>query len=258
MTEDQIRSLLSRVAGKKLTIDEALLELKLLPFQSLPHAKVDSHRALRCGFPEVILCQGKRPEDITTIARTILKGARSLLATRAGPEAYRAIRKAERRAVYHPRARCVTVRKEPPPPPEGLVLVISAGTADIPVAEEARVTAEMLGRRVETLYDAGVAGIHRLLGDARRIMEANVIVVVAGMEGALASVVGGLASAPVIAVPTSIGYGASLGGIAPLLTMLNSCSAGVAVVNIDNGFGAACLAARINHLAHGGHKETQK
>ncbi len=246
MNEDQIRSLLSRVARSATSVDEALLELKLLPFQRLSHARVDSHRALRCGFPEVIFCQGKRPEDITAIARSILRGSEKLLATRAGPEAYRAIRKVARKAVYHPRARCVTVQPEPAPEGKGLVLVITAGTSDIPVAEEARVTAEVMGRHVETLYDAGVSGLHRLLGDARRIMEANVIVVAAGMEGALASVVGGMASAPVIAVPTSVGYGASLGGIAPLLTMLNSCAAGVAVVNIDNGFGAGYLAAVID------------
>jgi len=246
MTEDRIRALLRRVADGRTPVEGAIRELKLLPFKRLPHARVDSHRALRCGFPEVIFCQGKRPEDIARIARTILDGSDSLLATRAGPEAFRAIRAIYPKAVYHALARCVTVRKKPPRPREGFILVVTAGTSDIPVAEEARVTAEIMGHRVETIYDAGVAGLHRLLADAGRIMEASVIVVAAGMEGALASVVGGMASAPVIAVPTSVGYGASLGGIAPLLTMLNSCAAGVAVVNIDNGFGAGYLAAIIN------------
>jgi len=246
MTEDRIRDLLRQVAGGQVSIDGALKELKVLPFRSFPHARVDSHRALRCGFPEVIFCQGKRPEDITRIARTILEGSDRLLATRAGPGACRAVRKAFPKAVYHEMARCVTACRKPAPAKDGLVLIVTAGTSDIPVAEEARVTAEIMGCRVETIYDAGVAGLHRLLGDAGRIMEASAIVVVAGMEGALASVVGGMASAPVIAVPTSVGYGASFGGLAPLLTMLNSCAAGVAVVNIDNGFGAGYLAAIIN------------
>jgi NCAIR mutase (PurE)-related protein len=246
MTEDRIRALLSKVASGRTSVDGALRELKLLPFRRLPGARVDSHRALRCGFPEVIFCQGKRPEDVGRIARVILEGSDRLLATRASPEAFRAIRRISRKAVYHSLARCVTVARKPVPKKDGLILIVTAGTSDVPVAEEARVTAEIMGHRVDTIYDAGVAGLHRLMGDAGRIMEASVIVVVAGMEGALASVVGGMASAPVIAVPTSVGYGASFGGIAPLLTMLNSCSAGVAVVNIDNGFGAGYLAAIIN------------
>ena len=246
MNTDRIRDLLEDVARGKASVDAALRELKILPFRHLAAARVDCHRSLRCGFPEVIFCQGKRPADITSIARTILEGSDRLLATRADREAFRAIRKVSRRAVWHERARCVTVQGRPRPPKEGTILVITAGTSDIPVAEEARVTAEIMGHRVETIYDAGVAGLHRLLSETGRIMDANVLVVVAGMEGALASVVGGMASAPVIAVPTSVGYGASFGGIAPLLTMLNSCAAGVAVVNIDNGFGAGYLAAVIN------------
>src|SRR5262245_9576743 len=206
MTEDDVRRLLQGVAAGDTTVDAALRELKLLPFREVPNARVDSHRALRCGFPEVIFCQGKSPQDIGRIARTILAGSDRLLATRAGPEAYRAVRKVEARAVYHQRARCITVQKKPAPPSEGSVLVITAGTSDIPVAEEARVTAEIMGQKVVTIYDAGVAGLHRLLGSAGHIVDARAIVVVAGMEGALASVVGGLASAPVIAVPTSVGY----------------------------------------------------
>ncbi len=251
MTEEKIRDLLKRVASRGLTVDAAVRELRHMPFQTLPDAKVDSHRALRCGFPEVIFCQGKRAADLTRIAKAILRGSDRLLATRADPAAFRAIRKVDRRAVYHERARCVTVetsaaKKRAAQAYAGTILIVTAGTSDVPVAEEARVTAEIMGHRVETLYDAGVAGIHRLLGSATSIMEANVVVVVAGMEGALASVVGGMASAPVIAVPTSVGYGASFGGLAPLLTMLNSCAAGVAVVNIDNGFGAGYIAAVIN------------
>jgi NCAIR mutase (PurE)-related protein len=246
MTEDHIRRLLERVKSGHQSLEAAIRELKLLPYQAIPNARVDSHRALRCGFPEAIFCQGKRAADITRIARTILLGSDRLLATRADPAAFRAVKKAHPGAVYHERARCVTVRKTAPPPPAGRILVVTAGTADIPVAEEARVTAEIMDQRVEVLYDAGVAGLHRLMGSAASIMEARVIVVVAGMEGALASVVGGMAAAPVIAVPTSVGYGASFGGLAPLLTMLNSCAAGVAVVNIDNGFNAGYLAAIIN------------
>jgi len=255
MTEEKIRDLLKRVASHGLSVEHAVRELKHLPFQVLPHARIDSHRALRCGFPEVIFCPGKRPADIAAIAKAILRGSDRLLATRADPAAFRAIRKVDRGAVYHERARCVTVEKGPANrnakrksarSSTGAILVVTGGTSDVPVAEEARVTAEIMGQRVETLYDAGVAGIHRLLGSARSIMDANVVVVVAGMEGALASVVGGMATAPVIAVPTSVGYGASFGGLAPLLTMLNSCAAGVAVVNIDNGFGAGYMAAVIN------------
>jgi NCAIR mutase (PurE)-related protein len=219
--------------------------LRLQPFENLSFARVDNHRGVRCGFPEVIFCQGKEPGDLTAIARAILKRSNYLLATRADQRAFNAIRRATRRAEYHERGRCVTVCKTKLPQYAGKILVISAGTADIPVAEEAKVTAEMLGHQVETLYDVGVAGIHRLLGEVKRITTADCIVVVAGMEGALASVVGGLADSPVIAVPTSIGYGASFGGIAPLLTMLNSCAAGVAVVNIDNGFGAGYMSALI-------------
>jgi hypothetical protein len=255
MTEDDVRRLLKGVAAGDTTVDAALRELKLLPFRSLPNARVDSHRALRCGFPEVIFCQGKSPDDISRISRTILAGSDRLLATRAPAAAYRAIRRVDARAVYHEKARCVTVQKKPSPPSEGNILVITAGTSDIPVAEEARVTAEIMGQKVEPIYDAGVAGLHRLLGSMGHIIDASAIVVVAGMEGALASVVGGMASAPVIAVPTSVGYGASFGGLAPLLTMLNSCAAGVAVVNIDNGFGAGYLAALIT--SRRGHHHAQ-
>lgn len=245
MTQDEIRKLLKKVRAQKVSVEEAVQTLRFQPFDELPCARVDSHRSIRCGFPEVIFCQNKRPEDLTVIARSILKRSNYLLATRADRKAYTAIQRASRKAKYHERARCVTVCKSKPPRQGGPILVISAGTADIPVAEEAKVTAEIMGHQVEVLYDVGVAGIHRLLGQTEKIGAAHVIVVVAGMEGALASVVGGLADVPVIAVPTSVGYGASLQGLAPLLTMLNSCAAGVAVVNIDNGFGAGHLASLI-------------
>jgi hypothetical protein len=245
MKRDELRKILRMVRGGTMTVAEALRQVPGETFEDLACARVDHDRAERCGFPEVIFCQGKRPADITLIARAILRRSDRLLATRADRAAYLAVKRADRTARYHEVARCVTVERKPPKPQGGKILVICAGTADIPVAEEAKVTAEMFGYRVRTTYDAGVAGIHRLLSDRERIREADCLVVVAGMEGALASVVGGLADSPVIAVPTSVGYGASLGGIAPLLTMLNSCAAGVAVVNIDNGFGAGYLAAKI-------------
>jgi hypothetical protein len=245
MTQEQVRKLLDDVRRGRLSVDNAVRKLRFLPFEDLSVARVDSHRAVRCGFPEVIFCQGKRPQDITTIARTIIKRSDCLLATRADRAAFAAVRRASSKAVYHERARCVTVVRQAPPREEGRIVMVSAGTADIPVVEEARITAELLGHRVETVFDVGVAGLHRLLGEVERLAEADAIVVAAGMEGALASVVGGLVDVPVIAVPTSVGYGAHLGGLAPLLTMLNSCASGVAVVNIDNGFGAGFMAALI-------------
>ncbi|HZN59603.1 MAG TPA: nickel pincer cofactor biosynthesis protein LarB [Planctomycetota bacterium] len=252
MTQDDLLALLTRVQRNEVSAMDALNKIRLPPVEDITCARVDHHRSIRCGFPEVIFCQGKRPEDITRIARTILKRADHLLATRADERAFRAVKKAHPKARYHDLARCVTVDKKRPLAVAGRVLVLCAGTADIPVAEEARVTAQALGHEVDMVYDAGVAGIHRLLANTQKIHEADCIVCVAGMEGALPSVVGGLADSPVIAVPTSVGYGASFGGLAPLLTMLNSCSAGVAVVNIDNGFGAGYLAALITRKRHGG------
>jgi len=245
MMREQFRRVLNHVRARRISVDDALRQIQMEPYEELSCARVDHHRALRCGFPEVIFCQGKQPADIAEIARAILRRSNCLLATRADQAAFKAVKKASGRAQYHRRARCVTVVKKNPDPQPGEILVVCAGTADIPVAEEARVTLEMFGHKSQTIYDAGVAGIHRLLSDSDKIYAADCIVVVAGMEGALASVVGGLADCPVIAVPTSVGYGASFGGLSPLLTMLNSCAAGVAVVNIDNGFGAGFLAARI-------------
>jgi NCAIR mutase (PurE)-related protein len=258
MTQEELRKLFKKLWAQKVSVEDALRQLKTEPYEELTapghgglaFARVDHHRGIRCGFPEVIFCQGKRPEDITEIARAILKRSNYLLATRADEDAFEAVQRAYPRAEYHERARCITALKKRPDPQPGRILVICAGTSDIPVAEEARVTAEVIGHGVATIYDAGVAGIHRLLADTDKIHDADAIVVVAGMEGALASVVGGLADAPVIAVPTSVGYGASFGGLAPLLTMLNSCAAGVAVVNIDNGFGAGYLASLITRRKH--------
>ncbi|MDQ7780422.1 MAG: nickel pincer cofactor biosynthesis protein LarB [Planctomycetota bacterium] len=247
MTEKEVQKLMQAVARGATKPREALRALRAMPFQAICDAHVDTQRGLRCGFPEVIFCQGKSPEIVASIAATILRsGAKRLLATRADKAQHKAVLGVAPEAVFHEKARAITVRRDRARRGKGLVMVIAAGTLDIPVAEEARVTAEILGAKVETLYDVGVAGLHRLLAHTRMIQKANVLVVVAGMEGALPSVVGGLVSRPVIAVPTSIGYGASFGGVAPLLTMLNSCAAGVTVVNIDNGFGAGYAAALIN------------
>lgn len=227
-------------------MDDAIERLKHLPFEDLGFAKLDNHRALRCGFPEVVFCQGKTAEQVITILEHLTASGGPVLATRANADLYATVAANWPEARYNEAARAIMFNQPAKPRYPGYILVVSAGTADIPVAEEARVTAEMMGNRVKTIYDAGVAGIHRLLHSRDEIFDANVIVVVAGMEGALASVVGGLSSRPVVAVPTSVGYGASFNGLAPLLTMLNSCAAGVSVVNIDNGFGAGYIAALIN------------
>jgi NCAIR mutase (PurE)-related protein len=249
MDIDDIKDLLSKVKKGKVSLEEALKHLKDLPYKDIGFARVDSHRALRCGFPEVIFCQGKTPQQVVGIARQIIKGKGDLLATRADKKIYQAVLKEFPEARYHESARAITVKRSTRRPRKGLILVVTAGTSDIPVAEEARVAAELMGNRVEALYDVGVAGIHRLLGHRGLLTQARVIVVVAGMEGALAGVVAGLVNCPVIAVPTSVGYGASFFGIAPLLTMLNTCAAGVSVVNIDNGFGAGYVASLINQGA---------
>ena len=247
MNRERLERLLTRVRSGKVTVPAALEQLRALPFEDLGFASLDHHRSIRQGFPEVILCEGKTPVQIRGIAASLLKHHRPFLATRATPQVAALIKRIDRRAVYYEPARIVAVR-DLKRRLEGQVLVITAGTSDVPVAEEARITAEVMGSRVETLYDVGVAGIHRLLGRHKQLTDAHVIVVVAGMDGVLPSVVGGLVDCPVIAVPTSRGYGASFNGLAALLTMLNSCAAGVGVMNIDNGFGAGCLAHRINVL----------
>lgn len=249
MNEDQLKSLLQQVAAGDVNPEQAVERLRLLPFEDLGFAKVDHHRCLRTGFPEVIYCERKTPAQVVEIADRICQHAPCVLATRASQEVFEAVRARFEQAQYNEAARCI-VLGEPPLPPEGCpsVLVITAGTSDISVAEEAAVVAEAASVPVERLFDVGVAGLHRLLQHHEKLLQAGVLVVVAGMEGALASVVGGLVAKPVIAVPTSVGYGASFGGVAALLAMLNSCAAGMAVVNIDNGFGAGYMAAMIAKL----------
>ena len=222
--------------------------LRAQPYEDLGFARVDHHRSVRQGFPEVILGLGKTPQQIAAIAAEIVARGSTLLVTRASEAAYEAVRVRVPDATYHADAGLITLRQQDITPGHGTIVVAAAGTSDLPVAEEAACTAELMGNEVTRLYDVGVAGLHRLLGERERLNAARVIIVVAGMEGALPSVVAGLVSAPVIAVPTSIGYGASFGGIAALLGMLNSCASGVSVVNIDNGFGAASIASLINHL----------
>lgn len=250
MNPGALRELLERLAAGTTRVDEALAALKELPFSDLGVARVDHHRALRCAAPEVVFGLGKRPEDVARIAASITGRGHDLLVTRADAAMAEAVTAVVPDAKFEPVARTITARRAPrPPEPPDPVLVICAGTSDLPVAEEARVTAEALGSRVECLRDVGVAGIHRLLAELPLVRKAGVLVVVAGMEGALPSVVGGLVDRPVIAVPTSVGYGAAFGGLTALLGMLNSCAAGVTVVNIDNGFGAGYAAAVMNRLS---------
>ena len=245
MNQTQLAQLLKDVQGGKISIAKALSQLRTLPFEDLGFASVDHHRSLRQGFPEVILCEGKTSAQIVAIAKKLMKSNGPFLATRAESSVAKQLTRLHRKAVYHKMAKIVAIadsdRKQ-----EGLVVVVTAGTSDVPIAEEARVTAEVMGSHVETLYDVGVAGIHRLLDRQAILHQARVVIVVAGMDGVLPSVVGGLIDRPIVAVPTSQGYGANFGGLAPLLTMLNACSSGIGVVNIDNGFGAGCLAHRIN------------
>jgi hypothetical protein len=255
MDNRRIRLLLRKVAGGKLTPQAALEELKHLPFadlaasslaaSSLGFARLDTHRALRTGVGEVVYCSGKTSDQIVAILRRFAAMNQNVIATRADLNVFAQVNQRLPEARYFEQARIIALGSFPKPRSRRIILVVSAGTSDLPVAEEAAVTAELLGSRVERLYDVGVAGIHRLFQDLKRLQQAAVLVVVAGMEGALASVVGGLVSRPVIAVPTSVGYGASFHGLSALLAMLNACAPGIAVVNIDNGFGAGFLAHRI-------------
>jgi hypothetical protein len=249
MDASDLSELLEEVRNRKVSVSRALTRLRHLPFEDLGFAKVDHHRAMRQGFPEVILGQGKEPRQIAAIARAMQRKRCNILVTRLGAEKMARLRNSVRGLKYHADARAATWTARPVRiVGKGIVLIICAGTSDIPVAEEAAVTATIMGNRVERLFDVGVAGIHRLLGNRPRLDSAAVLIVVAGMEGALPSVVAGLIDKPVIAVPTSVGYGASFNGIAALLGMLNSCAAGVTVVNIDNGFGAGFAASLINRL----------
>jgi len=243
-----LAEILQKVYRQQLSPEKALQKLQDFPYQELNFAKVDHARELRKGSPEVIFGQGKTPDQLVKIAKAILNKGSNLLITRLDPKIYQKIKKQLPGGVYYKEARCLTLIKKKATAGKGRVAVLTAGTSDIPVAEEAALTCEFFGNEVERIYDVGVAGLHRLLNHYEKIKEARVLVVVAGMEGALPSVVAGLFRAPVIAVPTSVGYGASFGGLSALLTMLNSCPGSVAVVNIDNGFGAGHLASLINHL----------
>ena len=248
MTEKKLRALLERVQQGKVGVGAAVGQLKHLPFEDLGFAKIDHHRALRQGMPEVILGRGKRPEQVVSVVKKMLRASPNVLVTRGDESLYRQVRKAVPAAKFHSLSGAITIQRDRTIHGRGKVLVISAGTSDIPVAEEAQVTAQIMGNPVEVLYDVGVAGIHRLMGNRDVLSRARIIICVAGMEGALPSVVGGLVAVPVIAVPTSIGYGSSFQGLAALLGMLNSCASNVAVVNIDNGFGAGFVASMINRL----------
>jgi hypothetical protein len=248
MNIQQLEQILADVRDGKLTIEEAVQRLRHWPFEDVGFAKIDHHRTLRCGFPEVIYCPGKTEKQVAGIFEKLAKTGQNIIATRAEAALFEQVERLTRLTGlrYERAARMIVLEQQPIETPVGNILIVTAGTADMPVAEEARVTAQMLGQRVELVCDVGVAGLHRLLGHVPLLRQANVLIVVAGMEGALASVVGGLVDCPVIAVPTSVGYGACFEGLSALLTMLNSCASGVTVVNIDNGFGAAYAASMMN------------
>jgi NCAIR mutase (PurE)-related protein len=248
MQPDKLLQLLEKISAKKVSPQKAFSQLKKLPFENLGFANVDHHRHLRKGFPEVIYAPGKTILQIVKIAQALHRNGTPVYVTRAEPQIYRALKKRFPRAEYNELARAALIRTQDKVKKVGLIAVVSAGTADLPVAEEAALTCEIMGNNVERIYDVGVAGIHRFLSHWEKIQKARVVIVVAGMEGALASVVAGLIDKPIIAVPTSVGYGTSFGGVAALLTMLNSCANGVTVVNIDNGFAAGISASMINKL----------
>ncbi len=246
--KSKLMNILKMVEKGEISPEKALSILKDYPYQDLKFVKINHHRELRRGFPEVIFGPGKTEEQITKISEEIIKKGGNLLVTKVEKEIFEKLKKKLPPLLYNPLARAMYLKQDPVPPGKGKIVIISAGTSDIPVAEEAYVTCDILGNEVEKVYDVGVAGLHRLFGEYDRIQKARVIITVAGMEGALPSVIAGITSCPIIAVPTSIGYGASFGGLAALLAMLNSCPGGVAVVNIDNGFGAGFFASLINHL----------
>ncbi len=251
MTSSEAIALLKRFRAGRVSLDKVLHAFQAAPVADLGFAKVDLHRSLRKNFPEVIYGENKTPAQVAAIASRIIKRDHRLLVTRIGPEHARLLRRRLKAAVYHELARCLTSDRKPAPKRPGTIAVLAAGTGDLPVAEEAAVTADIMGNSVERIYDVGVAGLHRLLDRLEDVQRANVVIAVAGMEGALPSVVAGLVSKPIIALPTSVGYGASFGGLASLLAMLNSCGSGLTVVNINNGFGAGYAASQINALAAG-------
>jgi NCAIR mutase (PurE)-related protein len=248
MNHDELTRLLQEVKNGKLDVDEAMMMLKDFPIKDIGFAQLDTHRELRTGYPEVIFGQGKTPEQVKEIIRYMNTRNNNILATRVTVEMYNAVKEICPEAIFHPQARAITIRKIDMRSPDTFISVIAAGTSDLPVAEEAIITAEIFGNKVERIIDVGVAGIHRLYDKIKLIRQARVNIVVAGMEGALPSIVGGLVDKPVIAVPTSVGYGANFGGLSALLGMLTSCASGICVVNIDNGFGAGYLASMINKL----------
>jgi pyridinium-3,5-biscarboxylic acid mononucleotide synthase len=249
MNVKEVEKLLNEVRNGITPVDKALEVLKNFPYTDLGFARIDHHREMRTGYPEIIYCAGKSVEQVKEIVRVMSERENNVIGTRANQEMYDAVKSIIPEAVYYPMARIISVQKKKPETPESSIAIITAGTSDMPVAEEAAITAELLGNKVVRIYDAGVAGIHRLVDKLPEIRSCRVVVVIAGMEGALASVVGGLVDKPVIAVPTSVGYGANFGGISALLAMLTSCSTGVTVVNIDNGFGAGFSASMINKMA---------
>jgi len=248
LNPESIRKLLQQVRSGRLSPDDAVERLRHLPFEDLGFAKVDHHRALRVGMPEVVFSERKTPEQVAAIFKKLAQHGNNVLATRATRQQFSAVKKIVKAARYRSEARAITLQRDPKRYGKGLINVVSAGTSDMPVAEEAAVTAELMGNEVERVYDVGVAGIHRLLAHRKSIARARVVIVCAGMEGALPSVVGGLVGVPVIAVPTSVGYGAAFHGLTALLGMMNSCASNVTVVNIDNGFGAGYVASLINRL----------
>jgi hypothetical protein len=248
MEKEKIIKLLADVKAKRISVNDAFEKLRHLPYEDLGFAKIDHHRLMRTGLPEVVFCQGKTLEQIIAIFKSLSKENKTVLLTRADEKIFKNIRKINRKVIYNPQARTISLEAKRAEK-KGLVAVVCAGTADIPVAEEAAVTASVFGSRVEKVYDVGVAGIHRLLDCFDRIAASHCIIVIAGMDGVLPSVIGGLSRCPIIAVPTSVGYGANFNGIAPLLTMLNSCAPNVSVVNINNGFGAGYIASIINRMS---------
>ncbi len=249
MKRDDLKRILTDLFEQKLTPDQGMKILKTLPYENLDFARLDHHRHLRTGQPEAIFSEGKSPEQLIAIIKKMIAAKSDILATKLSAEIFKKLKpRLPKKAEYHPASKTLVIRNKKKSAGVGLVVVVTAGTSDIPIAEEAAITAQLFGSRVETIFDIGVAGLHRLLDNADRLREARVVIAVAGMDGALPSVVGGLVENPVIAVPTSVGYGASLNGVAALLTMLNSCAQGVATVNIDNGFGAGSMAHKINLL----------
>lgn len=248
MNSEFLKDLLEAVRSGNTSVEHAVARLRDLPYESIGFANVDHHRAIRCGFPEVIFCPGKTTEQVASIFKKLAAAGGNVLATRATTAQFDAVRKTSPNAEFHEAARCITLRQRTAEMSTGVIALVTGGTSDMPVIEEARVTCEIMDQRTQQFYDVGVAGIHRLLSQSKELRAARVVIVAAGMEGALASVVGGLVAAPVIAVPTSVGYGASFEGLAALLAMLNSCATGVAVMNIDNGLRRGALAAKINRL----------